>query len=126
MGMHRKSTAELESRGAFKKNPDRRPGPEPEHEGPLGAPPEHFSPSEAAVWFQVCQDTAPGVLTQSERILIEILCKLLADVRDNPEDATTAKYSRIESLIGKIGCTPADRSRVVVPKGKDASVFDDD
>jgi hypothetical protein len=124
MARPKQSTAVMEARNAFKAHPERRPGPEPEHEGPLGAVPPHFTPSEAAAWMQICEDSAPGVLTQSERILVEILAKLLADIRDNPEEATTAKYTRIESLIGKIGCTPADRNRVVVPKAKDASDFD--
>jgi hypothetical protein len=65
------------------------------------------------------------VLSEAERIIVEVLAKQPTDIRENPEAATPAKYSRIESLIGKLGMTPADRARVGVAPPREVSEVDD-
>jgi hypothetical protein len=118
----------LEARCAFKKHPERRPeNPEALNKNPLGVPPEHHTQSEAYAWHEIAATAPPGVLSEAERIIVEVLAKQPTDIRENPEAeaATPAKYSCIESLIGKLGMTPADRARVGVAPPREVSEVDD-
>ena len=122
---HRKATSVLEARGAFVKDPQRRREPEPENANPLGAPPDYLTPEQARAWLDVATTCAPGVLTESERLLVEMLSVVIAEFRDPTTKTNTAVMGKIESMLGRLGMTPADRQRVAVPRVKDASEFDD-
>jgi hypothetical protein len=142
-----KSTKYLEAVGAYKKDPQRRRGPEPENPNPLGSPPDHFSKVEVSIWFEMAETAPPGVLTQSERPLIANYCRLEADVRESRADMAVwkawvpefkdeerppapriigpAHYGRLESILSKLGMSPLDRQRVSIPAPKGISDFDD-
>jgi hypothetical protein len=88
------------------------------------------------------------VLSQSERQLVTMYCRVEADVRrmgrdiaawhewepefegdenpkPEPKPIAPGLYSRMESMLGKMGMSPADRARVGVAPPQDASDFDD-
>lgn len=117
----------LELRGAFKTHPERARHNEPKPAKDVGAPPRHerFTPEHQAIWKEIKKSAAAGVLTVSDRITLEALCYLVLEMRQDPAGFSAAKYSRMEALLGKIGFTPADRSKVSVPSKKPTNAFSD-
>jgi len=112
-------------RGAFAKNPKR--GKERENEpdagGDVGDPPEHLTAAEKAVWVEVLQLTAPGVVGKSDRLALEMLACMIAQIREVHWMVPAAVLTRCETLMGKFGMTPADRSKVGAPKQKKENPF---
>ena len=107
----------LELRGSFKRHPERRAARanEPEPTGSIGEPPEHLKPAEQAVWREVVDINPPGVLANSDRIVLELISCLLAEFRANGlTNMTDGKLSRLCALLGQLGMTPADRARITV------------
>jgi len=121
---HRKATSVLEARGSFKKDPQRTREPEPTNSNPIGNAPAYFSQIQREVWHDFVTDAPPGVLSASERTLVEMIVRLKAEIIEGDE-VKTALFGRLESLIARCGMTPADRPRVGVAPPKDANDFDD-
>ncbi len=112
MPAHRKPTALLKSSGSFDHNRSRyatRLG-EPKPTGPLGAPPKHFDKEHAALWKELAQAAPPGVLTNSDRWLVELACSLMHQLRAGT--ASAAALAQLTTLLGKMGMSPADRNKV--------------
>ena len=122
--MQRKATSVLEAGGAFKKDPQRARAPEPESKHPIGNAPSYFTETQREAWHDFVTDAPPGVLSGAERVLVEMITRLMAEIRESDE-VKASVFSRLESLIGKCGMTPADRPRVGVAPPKDANDFDD-
>lgn len=57
----------------------------------------------------------PGVLGNSDRLALEILCHLIIQFRKNPTEFASMKLSRMEAIMGKFGMTPADRNKIKMP-----------
>ncbi|MFJ2989964.1 hypothetical protein ACIPF8_19025 [Collimonas sp. NPDC087041] len=115
----------LQMRGAFDKNPKRgreRDG-EPEPNGEIGDPPDGMSDGAKKCWFEIVGLLAPGVLCRSDRLSLEMAAELLAQMRDMKWMVPAAVLTRYETLIGKFGMTPSDRSKVSVPKTQTANPF---
>lgn len=114
MARPRTSTQILELRGAFKAHPNRaRPG-EPKPMGAIGA----FKQGPTAlseIWDEIARQTAPGVLTASDRLALEWVCRLMAEIRLKPNEVSVGKIATLSSLLSKFGFTPADRTRISVP-----------
>lgn len=116
MGTHRTPTKVLELNGSFKKHPERKRTNEPIPTGEIGKPPKHFKSKELkAAWRELIKLTPDGVLTNADRVHLEMVCVLLVQFRSDPEAFTAARMTRLESMIGKLGLNPCDRSKVVVP-----------
>jgi hypothetical protein len=122
MGRPRTPSNVLDARGAFKKNPNRARPDEPSSEGEVGAPPDCFTADQRAAWGDFTRTCHVGVLGGADRIALEIAAVLLADFRVNPE-FPAAKLARLDSLLGRFGMTPSDRSKVKVPKKEAANSF---
>jgi hypothetical protein len=58
------------------------------------------------------------VLTEADRVGLEICCALLNQFRLDPVEFPAAKLVRLEALLGKFGMTPADRAKVAGPAQK--------
>lgn len=115
----------LQMRGAFDKNPKRgreREG-EPEPNGEIGDPPASLSKEAKECWFEIEGLLAPGVLCRSDRLALEMAASLLAQMREMHWIVPAAMLTRYETLIGKFGMTPSDRSKVSVPKQRQANPF---
>lgn len=120
MARPRKPTNVLELTGAFKKHPERARK-DAEAVGDLTAPPAHINGAVLHAWNEIAKYAPRDVLTDSDRLSIELAANLLAQFRDDPIEFTAAKLVRLEALLGKFGMTPADRSKVggkkEAPKG---------
>jgi hypothetical protein len=118
MAANRKPTKQLEDSGAFEHDPQRRRAREhePVPDGPLGDPPEYFSEAQRGIWQELAEQVPHGVLTVADRILVEITAKLIARMRDPEDQLKASETNQIISCLSRMGLTPADRSRVAVPK----------
>ncbi len=119
MGRPRKPTEILELAGAFKKNPARRREGEPTSPPLDGGPPEYFSDGEQAAWVDLVTAVPDGVLLQSDSLIVEISARLLAQFRTDPA-MPTARIAILSSCLGRMGLSPADRSKVTVPQPEKA------
>lgn len=123
MGRPRTPSNVLDARGAFKKNPNRARPDEPAVDGEIGDPPERFTDGQRAAWFDFTLTCHAGVIGTADRIALEIAAVLLDDFRMNPVDMPAAKLARLDSLLGRFGMTPSDRSKVKAPKKEAANAF---
>ena len=112
MPAHRKPTALLKGTGSFDHNRGRYAArlTEPTPAGPLGPPPKHFDKAHGALWREIASAAAPRVLTSSDAWLVELACSLMHQQRAGT--ASAAGLSLLTTLLGKMGMTPADRSKV--------------
>lgn len=125
MGRPRKPTAELERKGAFRKDPQRRRQREPIPTGELGEAPFHLRVAEKRAWNELALLAAPGVLTDSDRWLVEIACGLLAKQCDRSRRGglKAGELTALISCLSRMGMTPADRSKVGVPEQREENPF---
>ncbi len=112
MPAHRKPTALLKGSGSFDHNRGRYADrlAEPPPTGPLGPPPKHFDKAHGGLWRELAAAAPPGVLTNSDRIAVELACCLLHQQRAGT--ASAAALAQLTTLLGKMGMTPADRNKV--------------
>ena len=127
MGRLRKTTAELDRKGAFDKNPQRgraRAG-EPTPTGPLGPPPAEFldphSPTardHLRAWNELLDEAKEVKLTSADRGHMEMTARLR--VRCRRPGAKTGDFSLYDKYASKLGLNPASRSLVAGVGKKDA------
>ena len=114
MPAHRKPTALLEASGSIyhdrKRHENRATEPKPS--GPLGNAPKHFDAARKRIWKELAATAPPHVLTNADRWTVELLCTLMAKLRDG--SISTGETSQLTILLGKLAMTPADRSKVNV------------
>ena len=114
MARPRTPTNVLDMRGAFTHNPgrlrDRQD--EPQSDNPLGPAPAYFNVDQLAAWAEIERIAPQGVLTDADRLVVEIAAHLLAAFRTHGAIMETAKIGRLESLLGRLGLSPVDRSKV--------------
>jgi len=125
MGRPAKPTKVLELNGAFKKNPNRRRDNEPCPTGDIGDPPKSLRRKALKdIWWEMVDLAPPGVLTNADRIHLEIICHLLGELRKDPVNFQVTKLTRLEAMLGKLGLNPSDRSKVPgLSKGKPKNPF---
>lgn len=128
MGRPRKPTNVLLLKGAFSKDPAR--GRERENElpviGDVGEPPEALSPEAQGCWREIKGSLPEGTLGKSDAITLELASGLLADIRAaGIRNTPPAILARMQALLGSMGMTPADRSKVKVPPKAAVNPFED-
>lgn len=104
MARPRKPTNVLELTGAFKKDPQRRRE-DAEPVGELTAPPAHINGAVLHAWKEIAKYAPRDVLTNSDRLSLELAANLLAQFRNDPLDFPAAKLVRLEAMLGKFGMT---------------------
>ncbi len=116
MARPRTPTSIQELKGAYKKDPQRFKDreEEPKPEGPLGAPPFGFDEELEAIWREIDGMVPARVLTIADRWLVELACRTMRDVRQG--SALASERNLLLSCLSRMGLTPADRSRIAVPK----------
>ncbi|SDR06458.1 hypothetical protein [Pseudoxanthomonas sp. CF125] len=120
-GRPRTPTNVLELRGAFNAHPERKHErqDEPVPAGPIGEAPKWMKAPEKRCWDHLVASSPPGVLGDSDRVYLEVAAELLAlKRRVGIENMEAAKLNRLETMLGKLGMNPADRSRVKVSKSR--------
>ena len=129
MARHKTPDQVKELTGAFKKNPGRRANAAPPavfetpKEGEItkispgpGQPPDNLTDLEQAAWFEILNQTYPGVIGISDRLALELMARLVVEMRTNYAEMPAAKVSRLETLLARFGMTPADRQRIAITK----------
>lgn len=120
MSRPRTPTNVLDARGAFKKHPERART-DAATAGPLGKAPSHIAGEVLKAWKEIEKSAPLQVLTESDRLALEVAANLLAQFRADPVEFPAAKLVRLEAMLGKFGMTPADRAKVggkkEAPKG---------
>lgn len=114
MARPRTPTKVLELRGAFKVHPGRRRPDEPRPTGELGDPPVHLSEAALTAWNEIVAMAPPGVLTNSDRMAVEIAACLMAQFRAG--DLLPAGVGHLRGILGRMGLTPADRAGLSIPQ----------
>ncbi len=89
---------------------------EPEITEPLGGPPESWPITAKLLWAELADLIPPGVATKADRLTFELLCRLVGVMRTGTEGLTPALAAQIRTCCAVFGLTPADRSRVSVPR----------
>jgi hypothetical protein len=114
MARPRKPTNVLTLSGSFIAHPERARAraDEPEPVGEVGEPPAHLSPEEKAAWREIVDMCPPGVLALSDRLILEHGSRLLAQLRKDRTYIDSRLMLRLEGTLGRLGLSPADRSRV--------------
>lgn len=121
MGRPRKPTAVLELTGAFEKDPQRRRPNEPKPTGPLGDPPVDFDDDLRALWDDLVRIVPARVLTLADRWFVELTVRTMRDVKKGC--ALAADRNLLLSCLSRMGLSPADRSKIAVPKEKELDEF---
>lgn len=117
MARPRKPSNVLELTGAFKQNPQRRRV-DPEAAGPIKKHPDYLKLSEISAWKEIIKCSPAGVITESDRLAVEIASCLMAEFRESPIDMHPSRLARLCALLGQLGMTPADRSKIGVKASK--------
>ncbi len=118
MARPRKPTSLLSLNGTLDHNPGRYADrtSEPVDDRALGPPPETMRPEQRAAWLEI-ERLAPW-LRFGDRIAVEVTSALLVTFRISgigmmPPTALT----RLETMLGRLGLTPSDRSKVAAGSG---------
>lgn len=112
MPARRKTARELELSGALKVNPGRYQGRGSVDCGPLGDPPKHLSTAAKNAWREIAANAPEGLLTSSDRCLVEIATVLLCRVRNRRTPVKNAELNALTNVLTKLGLTPVDRAKV--------------
>jgi hypothetical protein len=121
MGRPRKPTNVLELTGAFRKNPARAAerDDEPAADVPIGPAPPHFDALQVEAYDELVRRAHRGVLCDSDGVAVEVGAVLLARLRKAPDDFTAGEFGRLQAILGTLGMTPADRSKVSAIKPRE-------
>ena len=116
MAPPRKPTNILALTGAFKRNPKRGAARanEPEPTGDIGDAPAHLNESERACWGAIVGLCHENSLCRADRLIIEHAARILSALRASTEYTDVKLMTRLECVLGKLGLSPADRSRVQI------------
>jgi phage terminase small subunit len=121
MARPRKPTKLLAITGGYDKNPGRLSatrGDEPFEQRALGEPPPHLDAKQRVTWAEIERIAPEGVLTHADRLIVEIAAVLLARFRRCGELMPIVEVTRLQSILGELGLTPAARSKVVPVGGR--------
>ena len=117
MARPRKPTKILKLIGVSKNHPERikaREATEPKCDQPLQDPPAYLKAKEIKVWNELAALIVPGVLTAMDSFTFEIAVKLMYKFRE--DKITAGELGQLTKLLGCMGLTPADRSKVVASR----------
>lgn len=109
--------------GSAAKHPDRMRGRESEPAAEGGdlrdaRPPRHIKGPLAKIWKEMQGHLHARVASAPDAIAFEVLVRLIDQMRHGEMGA--ADYSRLQSMLGEFGMTPASRSKVTQGKAPEA------
>jgi hypothetical protein len=134
MGRPRTPDEKLELSGAYIKHPERRRKATPKHSSGVGVPPAAMTAEQKLCWRELARNSLPGVLTKSDRHLIETAARLTARMREPvippPPvlEGMTQPVQRVRDpaadmallirCLSLLGMTPVDRSKISIAPAK--------
>ena len=77
-----------------------------------------MSPLEKALWNELLEIAPPHVLANADRWVARTACILMAKMRQygiGRRGLQPAQIGQLINCLGKMGMTPVDRSRIIVP-----------
>ncbi len=123
MARHAQPREVAELKGAHKQNPQRYRGEVVKSSTPLGTAPEYMSEDAKAVWFELEAFSLPGVLTGSDRLVMEIVSNMVAEYRRGPDEFPSSKHSVLKGHIATLGLNPSARQQFTTEKPKTDNPF---
>lgn len=104
-------------RGTLRKNPQRaRARRSPAAPGALGEPPAFFTPKERAAWAMLAACAPEGTLGRRDEPLLILAARLYAEIQSRPIGKVPSSHLiRMESMLARLGLSPADAGRVQPP-----------
>lgn len=123
MGAPKKPSALKAVQGTDQKNKDRMNANEPIPTRGIGPAHTSLTEFERKIWDEVVGIQYAGVLGEADRIALEMMCRLIAEMRLDFVEMTAAKITQLSQLIGRFGMTPSDRTKIVVPKQEKSNPF---
>jgi len=96
----------------------------PEDVGELMPPPEDWSAGQKALWYEVVNAAPASVLSESDRFLVELAVRNLAEIRASVI-VTAAQSAEMRRCLGEMGMTPAERGRLCAQKPAAKNPFAD-
>jgi hypothetical protein len=96
---------------------------EPEAAGDIGGPPTDWTPEQKLLWWEVVNAAPKGVLTGSDRVLVELAVRNLANLRAAGPEMTAAQSAEMRRCLGEMGMTPSERARLTVQKPASGNPF---
>ena len=121
----RKPQALREIQGTAKDHPGRQNKEQPVPVRGIGPNHSSLTEYESAIWDEVVGISYAGVLGEADRIALEMMCRLIAEMRLNFEEMTAAKITQLSQLLGRFGMTPSDRTKIVIPKQENQNPFEE-
>ena len=119
MARPKTATKILELRGAFKANPQRKPESEPVPNAPFDvSPPKHLTAFQRKTWREIVKRVPAGVLHDADIFQVEMAACLLAEFRESQGGIDTARITRLEAVLGKLGLNPSARAGMSIEKPK--------
>lgn len=89
----------------------------------IGAAPSHLNDFEREIWDEMVSNFSCGSMQASDRISLEVICRLTAQSRLDFDEMPAAKLGQLSSLLGRFGMTPVDRNKVVTKKEDKKNAF---
>lgn len=128
MGVPKKPTALKEIQGTAHRNKQRQNPDEPVPTRGIGPAPVHFGEAHQKIWDEVVGVMYAGVLGEADRIALEIMVMLIHRLRwadgEVYQPLNGAELARLTGLLSQFGMTPADRTKIAVPKTKKSNPFE--
>jgi len=116
----RTPTSILKLRDSFTTHPERlrdRAG-EPAPAGNVGRPASWMSAAQRECFEELVARAYVGTLGAGDRFVIELGAVLLEELRRQPGNMSAAKMARLHAVLGSLGLTPADRSKITAARGR--------
>lgn len=120
----RKPTQIRKIQGTIKDHPGRQNPNEPTPARGIGPSHDSLTEYEREIWDEVVGISYRGVLGEADRIALEMMCRLIAEMRLDFTEMTAAKITQLSQLLGRFGMTPSDRTKIVIPKEQNVNPFD--
>ena len=115
----------LELRGSFKAQPSRRRIAEPQPPYPVGDCPARLNDGERAAWDEIVSTCCPGVLTNADRLAVELAARLLSESWDMGRGFHDKRRTQLHQLLGCFGMNPSDRTKIRVEPPAKVNKFAD-
>jgi hypothetical protein len=126
MSRRKQPTQVMELKGAYKKDPQRRPPAKMEDKIILSeVPPTHLEDDEKLIWREIMGFQAiPELFRASDAYIIEMTVIHIAKMRRR--EATAADYTRLHKLLYELAMTPAGKAKFAPPaKNEEVNAFAD-
>src|ERR1700676_1419033 len=81
----------------------------------IGDPPSHISIARKNIWAELISQLPEGHLQSADRFLLEVVTGLMAKQRNRRTLITKGELSLLINALSKLGLTPTDRARVIIP-----------